>query len=150
MRRPHMPRPRWRHLWLVPGLAIAFYANGQSSFHGLGLAPVLIFGIVPHLPVLLSRGQPHAPGQLHRRAVPLFNAMHHPAVPLAVLALAATGTLSPFWLVGAIAWISHIVVDWAMGDGLRSADGFHLDRSIWVGRPFAIRVKANRTMEGRA
>ena len=141
MRRPRMPRPTWRHLWLVPGLAIAFYANGQSGLHGLGLAPVLIFGIVPHLPVLLGRGQPHAPGQLARRAVPLFNAMHHPVAPLALLAVAATGALSPFWLVGAIAWLSHIVVDWAMGDGLRSADGFRLDRSIWAGRPFALRVK---------
>ena len=113
------------------------------------LAPVLIFGILPHLPVLLGRGQPHAPGQLARRAVPLFNVMHHPAVALALLAIAATGALSPFWLVGAIAWLSHIVVDWAMGDGLRSADGFRLDRSIWAGRPFALREKGQRAIVGQ-
>jgi hypothetical protein len=141
MRRPRMPRLTWRHLWLVPGLSIAFYANGQAGVHELGLAPVLVFGIMPHVPVLLGRGQPHAPGQLARRAVPLFNAMHHPIAPLALFLVAATGTLSPLWLVGAIAWLSHIVMDWAMGDGLRSADGYHLTHSIWAGRPLAPRAK---------
>jgi hypothetical protein len=56
--------------------------------------------------------------------VPLFNAMHQPLVPLAVLALAATGILPPFWLVGALAWLGHIVVDQGFGDGLRTADGY--------------------------
>ncbi len=54
----------------------------------------------------------------------LFNAMHHPLVPLALLLPAATGLLSPVWAVGALAWFSHIVVDWALGDGVRSEDGF--------------------------
>ena len=101
-----------RHLWLVPGLAIAIYANAQAGVHGVGLAPLLIFGIAPHLPALLGA-----------RAVRLFNAMHHPLVPLALLLPAATGLLSPVWIVGALAWLSHIVVDWALGDGVRSADG---------------------------
>ena len=76
--------------------------------------------------------------------------MHHPVAPLALLAVAATGALSPFWLVGSIAWLSHIVVDWAMGDGLRSPDGYRLDRSIWVGRPFAVRVNQERAIGGPA
>lgn len=138
MRWPRMPRLTWRHLWLVPGLAIAFYANGQAGLHGLGLVPLLVFGIVPHLPVLLGFGQPHARGQLAPRAVPVFNAMHHPVAPLAMLSLAATGVLPAFWLVGALAWLSHIVVDWAMGDGLRTADGYLHGRSIWNGRPFGL------------
>jgi hypothetical protein len=120
-------RPRrlaLRHLWLVPGLAIAFYANAQAGEHGLGLGPVLLFGIVPHLSVLVGIGQPHARGQLAPRAVPLFNAMHHPAPPLVVLGLAAAGILSPLWFVGALAWFSHIVVDLAFGHGLRTADGW--------------------------
>jgi rhodanese-related sulfurtransferase len=71
-----------RHLWLIPGLVVAVYANAQSAQHGLGLAVLLLFGIVPHLPALLGIGQPHAPGQMARRAVPLFNVMHHPAPPL--------------------------------------------------------------------
>ena len=120
-------RPRrlaLRHLWLVPGLGIALFASAQSTTLHVGLAPLLVFGIVPHLTVLLGVGQPHARGQLAPRAVPLFNAVHQPVVPLAVLALAAAGILSPFWLVGAFAWFGHIVVDRGMGDGLRTADGY--------------------------
>jgi hypothetical protein len=124
------PRRRWkqRHLLLIPGLAVGVLASTLASQHGLGLLPLLVFGIVPHLSVLAGIGQPRVHGQLAPRAVPLFNAMHHPAVPLAVVGLAAAGVLSPFWLVGALAWLAHIVVDWAFGDGLRSADGFLLGR----------------------
>jgi hypothetical protein len=124
-------RPRrlaLRHAWLVPGLAVAVYANAQATQHGLGLVPLLVFGIVPHLSVLVGIGQPHARGQLAPRAVPLFNALHHPVPPLVVLGLAVTGVLPPFWLVGALAWFSHIVVDLAFGDGLRTADGW---RRLW-------------------
>jgi hypothetical protein len=117
-------RLRPRHLWLVPGLGIALFANAQAGQHNLGLVPLLVFGIVPHLTVALGLGQPHATGQLASRAVPLFNAMHQPVLPLSVLGLAAAGVLPPFWFVGALAWISHIVVDRAFGDGLRTADGF--------------------------
>lgn len=115
-------RLRLRHLWLVPGIGLALVANIRSSELGVGLAPVLIFGIVPHLTVLLGFGQPHLPGGLAPRAVPLFNVMHHPAVPVAVLGLAALLS-APFWLVGALAWISHIVADWGFGGGLRAPDG---------------------------
>ncbi len=101
-----------RHLWVLPGLAIAFYAGPQAELHGLGLAPLLIFGIAPHLPALFGS-----------RGVALFNAMHHPLPPLALLVAAATGLLPPVGFVGALAWLSHIVVDWALGDGVRSADG---------------------------
>ena len=128
-------RPRrltQRHLWLIPGLALGLYANAQAGQHDLGLLPVLVFGIVPHLAVLLGIGQPHAQGQLAPRAVPLFNTMHHPALPLVLLALAATGILSPFWLVAALAWLGHIVVDLGFGNGLRSADGWR--RRGWTFR----------------
>ncbi len=128
----HVGRPRRlarRHLWLVPGLGLGLIASLQASHLGLGLAPLLVFGIVPHLTVLVGIGQPHAPGQLAPRAVPLFNVMHHPVPPLAVLALAAAGILPPFWFVGALAWLSHIVVDRAFGDGLRTTDGVRRVRS---------------------
>ena len=120
-----------RHLWLIPGLAIAFYANAQAGEHGLGIGVLLLFGIIPHLPALLGVGQPHARGQMAARAVPLFNVMHHPAPPLLVLGLAAAGILSPFWLVGALAWFSHIVVDLAFGSGLRTADGWRCPLWTW-------------------
>ena len=142
----HRPRRLMlRHLWLVPGLGVALYANAQASTFHVGLVTLLVFGIVPHLTVLLGIGQAHARGQLAPRAVPLFNAMHHPLVPLAVLGLAASGVLAPFWLVGSLVWLSHIVVDWAMGNGLRSADGYLLSRSIWNARPFGLRTDAGST-----
>src|SRR5687768_10945357 len=100
---PRHRRLRARHLWLIPGLAVAIYANAVAGEHGLGLIPLLAFAIVPHLTVLLGLGQPHAPGQMAARAVPLFNVMHHPAPPLVLVALATAGVLSPFWLVGGLA-----------------------------------------------
>jgi hypothetical protein len=116
--------------WTVPGLAVAIYANAIAADHGLGLAPVLLFGIVPHLTVLLGVGQPHRRGQLGPRAVPLFNAMHHPAVPLALLAVAATGVLPAFWLAGSLAWLGHILVDLGLGDGLRTAEGWRRQPNV--------------------
>jgi hypothetical protein len=110
--------------WIVPGLALAVYANALAADHGLGLGPVLVFGITPHLTVLLGIGRPHARGQLAPRAVPLFNAMHHPALPLALLTVGAAGIVPPFWLVGGLAWLGHILVDRALGDGPRTADGW--------------------------
>ena len=128
-------RLRLRHLWLVPGLGLALFANAQAGTLGVGLVPLLVFGIVPHLPVVLGIRQPHGPGQLARRAVPLFNTMHQPVLPLAVLALAAAGILSPFWFVGALAWLSHIVVDWGFGNGLRTKDGYLQGPSVRSRRP---------------
>jgi hypothetical protein len=109
---------------VIAGIAVAVYVSAQAADHDLGLVPLFVFGIVPHLSVLAGIGQPHARGQLAPRAVPLFNAMHHPVLPLAVLGLATLGVLPPFWLVGALAWLGHIVVDWGLGDGLRTADGW--------------------------
>jgi deazaflavin-dependent oxidoreductase (nitroreductase family) len=113
-----------RHLWIVVGLGVALFANAQSTTYGAGLAPLLLFGIVPHLPALAGIGRQLGRGQLAPRAVPLFNAMHQPVLPLAVAGLAATGGLSSFWLVGALAWLSHIVVDWGFAKGLRTRDGY--------------------------
>lgn len=127
---PSRRRLTRRHLWLFPCLAIAVYANAVAGEHRLGLGVLLLFGIVPHLPALLGVGQPHARGQMARRAVPLFNVLHHPAPPLVLLAPAAAGILSAFWLVGALAWFSHIVVDQAFGHGLRTADGWR--RPWWT------------------
>lgn len=127
---PGPRRLRPRHLWLIPGLAVAILANIQATEHGLGIAPLLAFGIAPHLPILAGIGQSLARGQLAPRAVPLFNAMHQPALPLALVGIAATGILAPIWLVGAMAWLSHIIVDRALGDGLRTPDGFLRARAV--------------------
>jgi hypothetical protein len=134
-----------RHLWLIPGLAGGAYASVLAGQKDLGLLPLLVFGIVPHLAVLVGIGQPHVRGQLAPRAVPLFNAMHHAVVPLGVAGLAAAGVLSPFWLVGALAWLAHIVVDWAFGEGLRSGDGFLL---AGFGRMTGIGSRSEPSQEG--
>ena len=129
-------RLRTRHLWIIPGLAIAIYANGIAAEHDLGIVPLLLFGILPKLPFFLGIGQPTVSGQLPPRAVLLWNVMHHPATPTLLLGVALTGLLPAFWTVGALAWLSHIVIDWGLGDGLRSADGFRLPgigRLIGVG-----------------
>jgi deazaflavin-dependent oxidoreductase (nitroreductase family) len=138
------PRPRLRHLWVVPGLAIAVFANMQAGQLGVGIIPLLVFGIVPDLTRLLGLGQPHAHGQMAARAVPAFNLMHHPLPPLAVLALAAAGVLPPVLYVGALAWLGHIVVGLGVGDRLRSGDGFL--PPLWpIGRP---RPEARRDRAG--
>jgi hypothetical protein len=117
-------RPALRHAWIVPGLGLAIYANVVAADHGLGPIPVVLFGIAPHLTALLGIGRPHERGQVAARAVPLFNAAHQPALPLVLLGLAVAGILPTFWLVGALAWLGHIVVDMGLGDGRRTADGW--------------------------
>jgi deazaflavin-dependent oxidoreductase (nitroreductase family) len=137
-------RLRLRHLWLVPGLAIAAFANTRATDLGLGIVPLLVFGIAPDLPRLLGLGQPHAPGQMAARAVPAFNLMHHPLPPLAVLALAVTGVLPPVFFVGAIAWLGHLVMGIGIGDRLRRRDGF-LRPLPTLGRPAPRRPAAGGT-----
>ena len=113
-------RLKVRHLWWVPGLALAIVANQISTDHGLGLVPVIGFGILPHLPVLagLRRG-----GRLGTDVASLFNGLHHPGGSVLLIGLGAAGILSPVWLVSGLAWLSHIVIDRAMGDGHRHPDG---------------------------
>jgi hypothetical protein len=98
-------RLRPRHIWWIPALGVAIYANVQAQAHGLGLAPVLIFGIAPHVPAWLQM-----------RPI-VSSLLHQPALPVAVVALGVVGVLSPFWLVGGQAWVSHILGDRAVGFG---------------------------------
>jgi hypothetical protein len=116
-------RLRLRHLWLIPGLAIAVYASTQAQWLGLGIVPLLVFTIVPDLPRLLGLGQPHKDGHMAGRAVPLFNLLHLPLLPVGVVALAVTGVLGPVWYVGGIAWLGHLVLGLAIGDRMRRGDG---------------------------
>lgn len=125
-----MNRLRRRHLWLVPGLAIAVYASTQATAYGIGIVPLLVFTIVPDLPRLLGVGQPHAHDRMAARAIPLFNVLHHPVPPLVLLGLAVAGVLPPVWLVGSIAWLGHLVIGLGLGDRLRTRDGRL--RSHWL------------------
>jgi Domain of unknown function (DUF4386) len=116
-------RLRPRHLLVIVGLALAFAANAETQSRGFGLVPVIAFAIAPRLPLLLGLGQPKAPGRMARRAVPLFNALHEPALPVAIIALSLVGILPALWLVGGLAWLGQLVIDWALGDGIRESDG---------------------------
>ena len=113
-------RLRPRHLWIVPGLAVAIVGSRtDSSLTAIGV--MVAFGIAPHLAFLAGIGQTRAAGQMSSRALAVFNAMHHPAIPAGIIALNLTGVVPTLLFVGATAWLSHIVIGWGIGDGLRTA-----------------------------
>jgi hypothetical protein len=98
-------RLRRRHLWLVPGLAIAIVANEVGKANGVGILMLIAFGIAPDLPRLIgSRG---------RLA---HNLLHQPAAPLVGVALAATGLVPIVWLVGSLVWLGHVIAGRGVGD----------------------------------
>jgi hypothetical protein len=103
-------RLRLRRLWIVPGLAIAIFANWLGGGQGVGIPELIVFGIAPDLPRLLgSRG----------RAA--HNVLHQPAVAFAAVAIAATGIVPVVWLVGALVWLGHVIVGRGVGDVPRPA-----------------------------
>ncbi len=106
-------RLRRHHLWLIPGIGLALFANAHGSELGVGLVPLLVFGIAPDLPRLGGIRRPALLG--------LHNAMHRPVLAMAVLLGAAVTGMSPFLYVGALAWLGHIVVGWGTGDRIKSA-----------------------------
>ena len=107
-------RLRWRHLWIVPGLAIAIFANELGKTNGVGILLLIAFGIAPDVPRLFGIGRPHqGVGSLPLRA---FNLLHHPVAPAAAVVLAATGIVPVVWLVGALVWFSHVVIGRGVGD----------------------------------
>lgn len=108
-------RVRPRHLWLIPGIALALFANAQASTLAVGLVPLLVFSIVPDFPRLVGTRRP--------AMLAIHNATHSPALALAVLLVSAVTGMSAFVYVGALAWLGHIVVGWGTGDRIRSAIG---------------------------
>ena len=113
-------RLRLGHLWLVPGLAIAILGSRMdSSLAGIGV--MVAFGVAPHLASLAGIGQSHPADEMAPRAIAAFNAMHQPVLPVILLGLAVTGLVPSILVVGGTAWLSHIVIGWAIGDGKRSA-----------------------------
>jgi hypothetical protein len=113
-------RLRRRHLWLVPGLAIAIVANQLGQGNGVGILALIAFGIGPDLPRLLgSRGRP------------VHNLLHQPGAAIVAVgvgaAAVAMGLLPIVWLVAGLIWLGHLVAGLAVGDVPRSgrarADG---------------------------
>jgi len=102
-------RLRRRHLWLVPGLAIAIVANQLGEANGVGILALLAFGIAPDVPRLFGvRGRP------------AHNVLHQPLIAATVAGATALGTVTAVvpmvWLVGSLVWLGHIVAGWGVGD----------------------------------
>ena len=113
-------RFRPRHLWLIPGLAIAIVGSRtDSSLTAIGV--MVAAGIAPHLlAIVAGLGQERPAGGMAPRALAIFNALHEPLLPGAVLVLSLTGVVPTLVFVGATAWLGHIVIGWGIGDGKRS------------------------------
>ena len=107
-------RLRRRHLWIIPGLAIAIAANKLGETNGVGILALIAFGVAPDLPRLLGT---------HGRAA--HGLLHHPllaAVALATaLALSLSGVVPMIVLVAALVWFGHVVIGWGVGDVPRHA-----------------------------
>jgi hypothetical protein len=102
-------RLRRRHLWLVPGLAIAIVANQLGEANGVGILALIAFGIAPDLPRLFGvRGRP------------AHNILHQPLIAATVAGAMALGTAAALvpvvWLVGSLVWLGHVVAGWGVGD----------------------------------
>ena len=102
-------RLRRRHLWLVPGLAIAIVANQLGEANGVGILALIAFGIAPDVPRLFG-----VRGRL------AHNVLHQPALAGGAAAAAAIGTLAGLlpvaWLVASLVWLGHVVGGWGVGD----------------------------------
>ena len=110
-------RLRRRHLWLVPGLAIAIYANLLGQANGVGILALLAFGIAPDLPRLFrARGRP------------MHNLLHQPVAVMVAVAIAATSVAPVLWLVGTLVWLSHVVAGRAINDVPRPTSGWAGER----------------------
>ena len=107
-------RLRRRHLWLIPGLAIAIYANMLGQANGVGILALIAFGIAPDVPRLFGG-----------RGRPMHNVLHQPLAAGVAVATAGAATLAglpvAFWLVGALVWLGHLIVGWGVGDVPRAA-----------------------------
>ena len=102
-----------RHLWWIPGLAIAVLGSQVSERNALGIIPMIAFQMAPHLPTFGGA-----------RAVPLFNLAHHPVPPLALTLIAFIAAMPAIWMVAGLAWLSHVVIGWGIGDGMRRPKGW--------------------------
>ena len=120
----HLSRPHRRLAYA--GLAAALVAVIVVVYarDTVGWWPIVAFGLGPDLALLLGAGSGLESGQLHPRAVPFYNFAHRFWGPVVLGTVALAASLPSAWLVGGLAWATHIAVDRAVGYGLRTRDGF--------------------------
>ena len=108
-------RLRPRHLWIIPGLAVAIVANKLGEANGVGILALIAFGIAPDVPRLL--------GALGR---PIHGLLHQPVVAGVAAAvafgLAQAGILPWFVLVAALVWVGHVIIGLGVGDVPRKGE----------------------------
>lgn len=110
-----------RVAWAVTS-CLAFWSaiavHGWSSW-------ILVFLLLPDLPLFAGGGPGLERGQLHPRAVPWYNASHHPLLALLAVAVSwlpwQAGATMP--AMAALTWVAHIALDRCLGYGLRDRTG---------------------------
>ncbi len=120
----HLPHQYRRVAFAALAAALVALIVVVYAREDVGWWPLLAFGLGPDLPLLFGMGAGLERGQLHRRAVPFYNLTHRLAGPVALGVVALAAGLPAAWLVGALAWATHIAVDRTLGYGLRTRDGF--------------------------
>ena len=123
----HLSRPARRVGYAVLAAALVSLIVLVYARETVGWWPVVAFGLGPDLALFLGAGRGLERGQLHPRAVPLYNLVHRFWGPVALGAIALAASLPAAWLVGALAWATHVAVDRAVGYTLRTRDGFQRD-----------------------
>lgn len=109
-------RLRRRHLWIIPGLAVAIVANQLGSDNGVSILALIAFGIAPDLPRLLGLGR----RPVDSIPVRVFNVLHHPASPVVAAIVTAAGVelnvVPMIALVASLVWLGHVVIGLGVGD----------------------------------
>ena len=109
-------RLRRRHLWIIPGLAVAIVANQLGNDNGVSILALIAFGIAPDLPRLLGLGR----RPVDSIPVRVFNVLHHPASPVVGAIITAAGVelnvVPVIALVASLVWLGHVVIGLGVGD----------------------------------
>ncbi|MGD9711075.1 MAG: DUF4260 family protein [Thermomicrobiales bacterium] len=116
-------RQRARFVWAIVAVFTIPAVFWLAKEQGDGWI-ALLFAIMPDVGLLYGMSPALAKGQLHPRAVRLYNALHSVGGPFIALLVAMSGQAPDWVIVAALAWLSHIAVDRAIGYGLRDKAGY--------------------------
>lgn len=105
------------------GFGVLGLAALAAAFATFGVLAALLW-LVPDLTMLagISRDMPRD-GRMPTRAIPFYNAAHR-LLPPALLAVTGLIVATPFVLGLGLTWLSHVLIDRALGYGLRDHDGW--------------------------